>query len=193
MFVPMSGTAFIGAAIWHGSLDEADAILARQPDLAFGDIHVAAILGDYPQVRELLAAEPALATQTAEPYGGTALVYLALSKYLRLGRRPSADFVRAAAALLDAGADPNSGFKAKDDHGDYETPLYGAAGVAHNADLTRLLIERGADPTDGEVVYHSPEAEDLSAMKVVVETGRLSPADLSLMLIRKHDWHDPDG
>lgn len=185
--------AFIGAAIWHGPLDEADALLTRHPDLALGNIHIAAILGDYPQVRELLAADPSLATRTAPPYGGTALVYLGLSKYLRLGRRPDTDFIRAATALLDAGADPNAGFKAQDDHGDFETALYGAASVAHNAGLTRLLIERGADPTDGEVVYHSPESDDLDALKVVVETGRLSPMDMSLMLIRKHDWHDPDG
>lgn len=187
----MSREPFIRAATWHGPLDEAEAQLAKEPELPFGDIHVAAILGDYPQVRELLAADPALALRTAPPYGGTALVYLCLSKYLRRG--PTADFIRAATALLDAGADPNAGFTAGDDRGDFETALYGAAGVAHNADLTRLLIERGADPTDGEVVYHSPESDDLGALKVIVETGRLSPVDLSLMLIRKHDWHDPDG
>jgi hypothetical protein len=28
--------------------------------------------------------------------------------------------------------------------------------VAHNADLTRLLLERGADPNDNETPYHAP-------------------------------------
>jgi hypothetical protein len=31
--------------------------------------------------------------------------------------------------------------------------LYGAAGVAHHADMTRLLIDRGADPNDEETPY----------------------------------------
>lgn len=44
-----------------------------------------------------------------------------------------------------------------------------------------------------EVVYHSPEGDDLDAMKLVVETGKLSADDLALMLVRKHDWHDYEG
>lgn len=71
--------------------------------------------------------------------------------------------------------------------------MYGAAGVAHNAELTRLLLERGADPNDVEAVYHSPETDDNAAMKLLVETGKVTPENLSLMLIRKHDWHDSEG
>jgi ankyrin repeat protein len=58
-----------------------------------------------------------------------------------------------------------------------------------------LLLERGADPTDVEVVYHSPETwgDGNDAMKLVVETGKLSPDDLALMLVRKHDFHDYEG
>src|SRR6267143_1219499 len=62
-----------------------------------------------------------------------------------------------------------------------------------SSDLTRLLVERGADPNDGEAVYHSPETYDNAAMKVLVETGKLTPESLSMMLIRKHDWHDYEG
>jgi ankyrin repeat protein len=71
--------------------------------------------------------------------------------------------------------------------------MYGAAGVAHHAGMTKLLLERGADPNDGEVCYHSPEGYDLAAMKLVVETGRVKPENLALMLVRKHDWHDLEG
>src|SRR6185436_2896113 len=52
---------------------------------------------------------------------------------------------------------------------------------------------RGADPNDVEVVYHSPEGDDSRAMQLVVETGRVTPEHLALMLVRKHDWHDYDG
>lgn len=186
-------TAFIQAAIWHGPLEPADAMLRAHPELAGCDIHTAAILGDDAAVQRFLALDPACVTAKSPPYGGDALNYLGLSKYLRLDRARTDGFLRAATALLDAGADPNTGFWTTGKHPEFETALYGAAGVAHHPALTRLLLERGADPNDGEVVYHSPEGTDSRAMQLVVETGRVTADNLTLMLIRKHDWHDYDG
>jgi len=186
-------SAFIDVAIWHGTLERAEVLLAEHPGLARSDIHTAAILGDAAAVRGFLARDPASATAPSPPYGGNALVYLCLSKYLRLDPSRTGGFLDAASALLDAGADPNSGFWTKGERPERETALYGAAGVAHHSALTRLLIERGADPNDGEAAYHSPESEDLGPLKVLVETGRVTPQNLVMMLIRKHDWHDYDG
>lgn len=183
-------TAFIEAAIWHGSLKRAAELLAAHPEVAGSDIHTAAILGDDAAVRRFLAADSASGTATSPPYGGDALVYLCLSKYLRLDPSRTPGFLRAAAALLDAGADPNTGFW---NEGEFETALYGVAGVAHHPEMTGLLLEWGADPTDEEVVYHSPEGHDSRAMQLVVKTGKLGPDDLRTMLIRKLDWHDADG
>jgi ankyrin repeat protein len=186
-------TGFIKAAIWHGTLDQATTILAAHPQLADSSIHIAAILGDDFTVGRLLALDPGNATARSGPYGGDALVYLCLSKYLRLDPTRSDGFLRAAAALLDAGADPNTGFWTEGQYPELETALYGAAGVAHHAELTRLLLARGADPNDGEAVYHSPETYQNDAMKVLVETGKLTGDNLVMMLIRKHDWHDYEG
>jgi len=185
--------AFIRAATWHGTLDEADAILAAHPRIAGADIHVAAILGDEAAVRRWLERDPAAARAPSAPYGASALVHLCLSNYLRLDPARSDAFVRAATALLDAGADPNGGFRATDEYADWESALYGAAGVAHHAGLTRLLLERGADPNDIEAVYHSPESHDNAAMQALVETGKVRTDNLSVMLVRKHDWHDLEG
>lgn len=189
--VPVSPRdAFIRAAIWHGSLAPAEQILAEHPELAGCDIHTAAILGDEVAVRLLLERDPASVHAKSPPYGGDALNYLGLSKYLRLDPRRTPGFLRSATALLDAGADPNTGFWR---NGERETALYGAAGVAHHPELTRLLLDRGADPTDEEVIYHSPEGRDSRAMQLVVATGKLTEDHLVLMLIRKHDWHDEEG
>jgi ankyrin repeat protein len=184
---------FIREATWHGTLERAEQILAAQPALTRQDIHTAAVVGDDALVHRFLEADATAATAISPPYGGNALVYLCLSKYLRLDPSRSDGFLRAATALLDAGADANSGFWSTGPHPEFETALYGAAGVAHHEGLTRLLIERGADPNDEEAVYHSPETRELGAMKVLVETGRLRPDNLVMMLIRKHDWHDYDG
>ena len=185
--------AFIEAAVWHGTLERAEAILAAHPELASSDIHIAAILGDDAAVRRFLALDPKNVTAKSGPYGGDALVHLCLSKYLRLDGTRTDGFLRAATVLLDAGADPNAGFWTTGQYPEFETVLYGAAGVAHHPEMTRLLLERGADPNDVEVVYHSPETHDNAAMKLVVETGRLTAESLSVMLIRKHDWHDYEG
>jgi hypothetical protein len=104
--------------------------------------------------------------------------------------------VRAAEALLDAGADAGTGFYEPDHQPapTFESALYGAAGVAHHAGLTRLLLARGADPNaGGEVAYHAPEGFDNEAMMAVVESGRLDAGGLVTMLHRKLDWTDLDG
>ncbi|MES2378430.1 MAG: ankyrin repeat domain-containing protein [Bacteroidota bacterium] len=183
-------SAFIGAAIWHGNADEADELLVKYPQLNSGDIFTAAILGEEESVAHYLAEDQNNATATAEPYGGNALTYLCLSKYLRLQKRPEAGFLKAAEMLIDAGADPSAGFWNK---GEFETALYGAAGVVQHAALTQLLVDRGAEVNDEEVCYHSPETWENEAMKVVVDTGKLGEAYLTMMLIRKHDWHDYEG
>lgn len=184
---------FIREATWHGTLAAAEALLAAHPALRTSDIHTAAVLGDDVLVRRFIEQDPASVHAKSPPYGGDALNYLGLSKYLRLDPTRSDAFLRAARALLDAGADPNTGFWTTGEFPEYESALYGAAGVAHHAALTRLLIERGANPNDEDAVYHCPEGDDLGAMQVLVETGKVTPEHLSLMLVRKHDWHDYEG
>ena len=177
-----------------GTLEEAEAILAAQPEVALVDVYAAAILGDSDAVRRLFAEDGGRATARGGPYGWDALTYLCFSRYLRL--RSSDGFVRAAEALLDAGADPNTGFfeTAHEPEPTFESALYGAAGVAHHAGLTRLLLARGGDPDlGGEVAYHAPEGFDNEAMKAVVQSGRLASDRRTTMLHRKLDWTDPNG
>jgi ankyrin repeat protein len=187
--------AFIDAALWHGTLERAQAILDAHPEIAGSDIHTAAILGDDAAVRRFLELDPANATAKGGPRGWDALTHLCFSKYLRLDRSRSDGFVRAATALLDAGASANTGFFDENHRPNptLENVLYGAAGVAHHPEMTRLLLERGADPNDGEVPYHSPETLDNRAMKILVESGKLTPDSIVTMLMRKFDWHDTEG
>lgn len=177
-----------------GTLEAADSIREAHPGVAAGDIYAAAVLGDHAEIERLLKADGARAAAPGGPYGWDALTHLCFSRYLRLRR--SDGFVLAARALLDAGADPNTGFfeSAHQPEPVFESALYGAAGVAHHAELTRLLLARGADPNlGGEVAYHSPEGFDPEAMQAVVQSGRLSDAGLTTMLHRKLDWTDLAG
>lgn len=178
-----------------GTLDRAEAIRAAHPEVASADIYAAAVLGEDGAVRRFLAEDPARARARGGPRGWDALTHLCFSRYLRLDAARSAGFVRAAEALLDAGADPNTGFYCNEHQPrpEFEGALYGAAGVAHHPELTALLLARGANPNDGEVVYHTPETDDNRTMKILVESGRLNRDSMVTLLLRKADWHDLEG
>lgn len=178
-----------------GTLERAESIRAARPEVASANIHTAAILGDDEGVRQFLALDPGDATAKGGPYGWDALTHLSFSRYLRLDPARSAGFLRAAAALLDAGASANTGWQEEihDPKPTWESVLYGAAGIARHPELTRLLLERGGDPNDDETPYHSAESHDNRAVRVLLESGKLSAANLAIVLLRKADCHDHAG
>ena len=185
----------MGQGHGSGTLEPAEHILNAHPEVATASIHTAAILGDDAAVRAFLASDPEDATARGGPREWDALTHLCFSRFLRLDRARSTGFVNAARALLDAGASPNTGWyeSRHQPHPAWESVLYGAAGLAHHEALTRLLVERGADPNDGEVTYHAPEGWDNSALEVLVQSGKLTSDSLATMLLRKADWHDDEG
>jgi ankyrin repeat protein len=93
------------------------------------------------------------------PRGWAPIVYVCHSCF------PSAAL---ASELLRRGADPNASFV--NEYGRMSV-LYGAAGVAHDPELTRVLLAAGADPDDGESLYHATEAEDPECLRLLLEAG----------------------
>ena len=188
--IPMDGSSHV-----DGTLDRAKGLLSETPGIASASIHTAALLGNDSAVRQFLQIDPANATAKGGPYHWDALTHLCFSRFLRLDAARSNGFVAAATMLLDAGADPNTGFYSDEHQPDpaFESALYGAAGVAHHAQLTSLLLERGADPNDGETEYHAPEWFDNRPMEIIVQSGKLAPIGLTTMLHRKLDWTNYSG
>jgi ankyrin repeat protein len=183
---------------WHGSgtLEHAELILARYPATATASIYTAAILGDERTVRGFLAADPALATAAGGPRNWDALTCLCFSRYLRIDASRSASFVVIARALMEAGASANTGWTETIDDPPREIPetaIYGAAGIARNPDLTRLLLEFDADPNDEETPYHVPETYDNAVLEVILDSGRFNQRSLATVIARKCDWHDENG
>jgi ankyrin repeat protein len=183
-----------------GTVEHAEMILEQYPAVTASSIYTAAILGDETGVRGFLARDPESATAKGGLYEWDALTYLCFSRYLKITKTDKARseaFVETARALLDAGASANTGWFEMIDHPNprpvLESAIYGAAGVAQHAGLTRLLLERGADPNDEETPYHVPEGYDNTVMKIVLESGRLNEVSLVWMLVRKADWHDEEG
>jgi hypothetical protein len=186
---------FFESALWYGDLDRAEELLAAHPEWAESDVYTAALLGNFAVLSGLLAADPDLASAKGGPLERDPLTYLCFSKFLRLKPERSEDFIRCAQALLAAGAPANTGFWGDDGGGRpvWESAIYGAAGVAAHAGLTRLLIEAGADPNDEETAYHVAESYDLDALRVLLESKRLNEDSLATLLLRKADHHDLEG
>jgi ankyrin repeat protein len=180
-----------------GTLEEAELILARYPQVGRANIYTAAIRADEAAVRSFLAGDAASATKTGGPYEWDALTHLCFSRYLRIDRARSDAFVRTARSLLDSGASANTGWYEMIDHPNprpvLESAIYGAAGIAQHEGVTRLLLEYGADPNDEETPYHAAEGYDHAVLKALLESGKLNSASMTTLLLRKGDWHDTEG
>ena len=112
------------------------------------------------------------------PNGWAPLLYVCFSVFA------SVDLAR---ELLTRGADPNVTFK--NEYGDMPA-LYGAAGVIHNPELTRLLLEAGANADDGESPYHATEARDPECLRLVLSYGgKPEPIVLAHALDHDHPEH----
>ncbi len=149
-------------------------VLNERPDL-MGDPYLACAVGDVDALREATRRDPAWVNR---PGGPLALPPLVAVTHSSLGRLPAfRERLHAAARLLlDAGADPNqsvqSRWAASPSAPSEDFPLsalYGAAGQNHDPAMTALLLSRGADPNDGESLYHSLESPDCT--RLLLEAG----------------------
>jgi ankyrin repeat protein len=138
--------------------------MARYPATLW-NIHVQAAMAMFPQVQKQLLEHPELVNAKAGDPLATPLLYACFSpRYTEEGW----DFFLAETVkvLLAAGADPNAV------DGRYGvSALYGVTGM-HNAPVVaRLLLEAGANPTDGESVFHAAEHYHIEALELLREFG----------------------
>lgn len=139
-------------------------LLRAHPELVFADVWVACAAGHLEAVQRAIDADSAWVNRVGGPL---ALVPLVAVTHSRLGQIPEyAVRLRDCARwLLDAGADPDqhidnryppASLAAPDENGPLSA-LYGAAGVNRDPALTAMLLAAGANPNDGESLYHSLE------------------------------------
>ncbi len=183
---------------WHGSgtLEHAEMIRARYPEVSTANIYSASVFGNAATVRAFLERDRSLGAAKGGPHEWDALTYLCFSRYMRIDKARSESFVDAARALLEAGAEANTGWTEYIDTPPrpvHEAAIYGAAALAQHAGLTRLLLEYGADPNDEETPYHVAETYDNAVLQILLDSKRFSEANLATVAARKCDWHDDKG
>ncbi len=169
-------------------------MLRTDPTLAHADVFTAAVVGDDLHLAELLRHDPAAAVASGGPRVWQPLSYLCFSRFLKEERGRARDFVRAAERLLQHGADPNSAWINPED-GVSEVALYGAAGIANSLELTRVLLDAGADVNDGETLYHAAEFSTESGHAVLRLLFARQPRRewLSYCMAHKLDYEDVPG
>jgi hypothetical protein len=153
----------------------AQQLLVAEPGLTGGQPAAACAAGDAAELQRLLAQSPQVASEATGPCGWPPILYACFSRLGRLEPERAAGIRAVVAQLLAAGADPQAEF---DHDGWRQTTLYGAAGIAHDPELTGMLLAAGADPNDdderhtvGEALYHAVEAPDPECARLLVEAG----------------------
>ena len=163
---------FLGALHEH-EISRAKGMLDAQPDLATHNILTAAAVGDVQTVSRFLAADPSLATRTNPPDTTEPIIYAVFSELKHaLGVTESAQ-VATVRLLLDAGASPNASVPLPDVS--ERIPVLYFPCSTNAVAVARLLLERGANPTDGESVYHAAQHDHRECLELLLEFG----ADLS--------------
>ena len=159
------------AAVRDDHAEDARGLLERHPAIAGHDPYTAAAACDADALAQRLAREPALATAPDSAAQWTPLDYLCQSSVHAIDAAHAASAARCAALLLDHGADPNTAtlWNASDPSSKLSV-LYRAC-EQDNPGVVKLLLERGADPNDGESVYHSAEKNRRTCLELLFEHG----------------------
>lgn len=184
-------SAFLDCGWAWGDRQRAQALLAMAPDAARADLYAACVLGAADEVAERLSRRPDLARLPGGPRRWPPLLYVCWSGFLAWDPRRSEGLLRTARLLLDHGADPNC-FWHNAEYDANETALYGACGVANHAGMTELLLEAGADPNDGESLYHACEHFDTACLELLYAHG-VDRDDLSYNLKHVIDYRYDEG
>jgi ankyrin repeat protein len=183
---PGERAALLVRAACCSDMPRARALLADDPELAAFDFYAACATGEADAVARSLAVDSTLATRKGRPDDREPILYACFSRFLRTDARRAAGIVRIVKMLLAQGADANSHYVVESEgHSFIQTPLYGAAGIANNADLTRMLLDAGADTNElndapdldkwstlgTEALYHASEFQDVACLKMLLDAG----------------------
>jgi ankyrin repeat protein len=150
-------------------------VLAEHPQLAHGDGYVACAMGDEEGVRRAIAADREWVNRPGGPLQLPPLVAVTQSSLVHAGGYRFR-MRRCVQVLLEAGANPNQSVRNRWFPHSIAAPgdeslsaLYGAAGQAQDPEMTRLLLVAGADPNDGESLYHS--VANTECVRLLLEHG----------------------
>ena len=170
-------------ALFHGQGWRIERLLADTPDLARDNLGIMCALYDAKGVRAALETKPdAIHAKVHGPR--TPILHLAFSRWWQHGGTEEA-MLATANILKDAGADLNASFEEMPNYP--VSALYGAIGHAMNLKLAEWFLVNGADPNDGESLYHGCDL-GAPALRLLLKHG--AKTERTNALPRALDFND---
>ncbi|MEM7318208.1 MAG: ankyrin repeat domain-containing protein [Pseudomonadota bacterium] len=177
-------------ALFQGTHWAVSQLLEETPDLADDQFGLLCALYRVDAVQAWLDREPGIVSR---PLQGPrrAILHLAFSRHFQAHPDLKNDMLAVAQALVQAGADVNDSYPSAPESPHMLSALYGAIGHANNMDLGQWLLDQGADPNDGESLYHSTELGHHDGLRMLLAAGA-DPTGTNALL-RALDFNDHEA
>lgn len=161
--------SFIEAAT-DGRADRAERLFALHAGIARANFHAALVVGDAETAERRLAEDPRRALERGGPRGWEPLHYVCYTSIGARSETREAGLVAIARRLIALGVNPNLRFPWR--HHEVERPvLWGAVFVVRSLPLARVLLDAGANPSDGVTLPLAASAGDTAALDMLLACG----------------------
>jgi len=153
------------------AIGRADRLLALYPRLASATLYTALVLGDVADVERRLAAQPELVRQPGGPQKWEPLLYVCHTSMHRKEPARLDALVAIARHLCALGANPNAEY-----HWNWHpelprTALWAAVCAVGHLPLASVLLEAGANPTDGVTSHIAGGGGNVAALELLHRYG----------------------
>ncbi|HEU4935732.1 MAG TPA: ankyrin repeat domain-containing protein [Vicinamibacterales bacterium] len=154
-----------------GATGRAERLLALHPRIASATLHTALVLGDATAVDERLRDHPEIAQQSGGPQNWDPLLYVCHTSMHKNDRFRVDGLVAIARRLCALGANPNAEY-----HWNWHpelprTALWGAVCTIRHLPLAEVLLDAGANPTDGVTSHIAGGGGNLEALELLHRYG----------------------
>ena len=154
-----------------GASGRAERLLALHPGIASATLYTALVLGDVPAVEGWLKKQPGLVARPGGPQEWEPLLYVCHTSLARPVPARKDGLVRIARELCARGANPNAEY-----HWNWHpelprTALWAAICTVESLPLADVLLEAGANPTDGVTTHIAGGGGNLAALELLRRYG----------------------
>lgn len=146
-------------------------LLNSHPDIAQYSIHAAAAACDAAAVASFLQNNAALANAPAPPNKAEPIIYACGTPLHNHSAAMAERNAHCVEFLLDAGANPDAHIMFDGSEGPAPISALYFAAAGGNANATRQLLARGANPNDGESIYHAAERNHRECLELLLAHG----------------------